>query len=921
MRLRTLGGVCLDGTDFARPKPLLLLAYLALEGPKHRRALAELFWGGASDPMSSLRVALSQVRKGAPGALVEEGERVAAGVACDAAELLVELDAGEIVDPLARYPGPFLDGLHLPDTGVELEEWVFETREYLAGRVRDAVLRLAEHDVAAGRSGRAAKRAGVARRLAGAPPMDPEELERVHRVLAAAGSPLAREVRAEAAGLGLSFAPQAGAGTARSARRPIGWAGQGAALPPDFGTSFVGRDEELVTLGSLLRRHDVRLVTVTGEGGIGKTRLTARAAAEELGREPFGDGVAFVRLDGLGDAAAVPGACADAIGAERARGEDPASAIARHVGSRPFLLVLDGFEHLTGAGAFVASLLGSCERLTAVVTSRTRLGLPGEQLLALEGLPIGVADDGGDDAVRLFVQRAKRVRLDFSPGRDELAAVASICRAVGGSPLAIELAAPLIRALGLAEIAEEVVRDPDLLATGTPGTPERHRSVRAAFASSWALLREGERRTLARLSTFAGAFDRAAAATVAGATIPTLVALVDASLLRAHADGRFRQHPLLRALGRDELDRDPEEAHETRRRHAGSIADLVEAAESEMKGPGQAAALALLDRAHDDVRAALAWATGAGERALARRIAGALWQYWSVRGHLREARAAFDAVLALGTADAPTRELGRALSGAGVIAFAQGDYDEARRRHEGAVEVRRRLDDRWGVAASLYNLGGVHAVTGDLDGARPRFEESLATFRALGHEWSVAVALANLGMLHAACGDVPAATACYAESLEIRRRIGDRLGAAEALGRLGSLAHRQGAHDRALAFSREALEAVVELGERSALPERLESLARVHLALGDAARAVRLWSAADRRRVELGRPLPPDARPTRAEDESAACAALSAGAVADARGTGREMDDAEAVADALGEPRPAGAVPGTRGRGASGGRS
>jgi predicted ATPase len=893
MRLRTLGRLALEGVDFRRPKPLLLLAYLALEGPRERRFLSELFWSAAVEPLTSLRVALGQLRRGAPGAITTEGAMVATSIPSDAGELLSGLGGDELADPLGLYAGPFLDAVPLRDLGVELEEWVYRTREYVAQRLRHHLLRRAELEAVDGNVRRAAEGAVEALDLPGAPELDPEELERLYRVLVVCDSPRAAEVRREATELGIALEHRAD--EARSRLRLVVRAQRAAPRfrLPQPATSFVGRDVELLALASLIRREDARLVTITGLGGIGKSRLAARVAGEEIGRDPFGDAVGFVGLDAVTDPERIADAVADQLALRREEGEGALAVLARELGDSPLLLVLDNAEHLVAGAAAIADLLAACPRSTLLVTSRVRLGLTGEQLFPIEGLPFATdgppADAMYSDALQLFVQRAKRVRLEFAVEPADLPHVREICRRVEGSPLAIELAAPWIRALPVEAIAEEIGHHLDFLTASSSDVPDRQRSLRATFEHSWELATLAERRALERLSVFVDGFDRPGAARVAGASIPLLAALVDASLIRHLPDGRFTQHPLLHAFAREKLARDSEHEWDARRAHAAYHRTLVEAGESALKGAGQAQALARLDGAYPDVRSALEWYVSEGMAQPAQGTAGALWRYWSVRGHLTEGRQWYRTALELGDADAATTERGKALSGAGVLAFMQADYDEARRLHEAAADVRRRLGEDWGLAASLYNLAGVHAVLGDLDAAAPIFEASVAAFRALGSDWSLALALGNLGVLRSARGDLDAAAACYEESLDLRRTAGDTLGVAETLVHLGNLSRRRGDEEAALVQLHRALALAVDVGERSALPPVLEAFASIFLATGDPLRAVRIWGAVAREREALELPLQADRVEAHALARAGARDAVGAAAFARAWGEGEAL--------------------------------
>lgn len=955
MRLRTLGGLRLEGSDFARPKPLLLLTYLAVEGPQHRRHLSELFWPRAAAPLSSLRTALAQLRRGAPGAVEADGQRLRAAVPSDVQAVL----AGA-ADPLAEpdYPGAFLDGLRLPDWGEELEEWVYATRELVAETVRSRLLARAEVLAGEGGVAAAAELAEAAYRLPGAPPPAPETIERAHRLLAAGGSPHAAALRREAEeyGIVLRAVPAAPAGrTATPSAPPTNLRPRAA--------SFVGRDLELVELARLLADRGNRLVTLVGPGGAGKSSLAWAAAHQELRGGTFTGGVFLASLEGTPDAA-VAATVADAMGLGPV---DTVRELAEALGDRGVLLVLDGCEGLVGGLGDVGELLEACEGVTVLATSRERLGLPGEQLFPVDGLPLPGAGEEGSraqylDSVRLFAQRAKRVDLAFALDERSLPHVAAICRAVAGSPLGIELAAALVRVLTPEEIAAELERDLDLLGTADAGVPDRHRSLRAAFDHSWDRLGPRERDALSALAAFAGGFTREAASRVAGVTVPVLAALIDKSLVSLRPGGRYETHPLVRKYALERLARDPRREAAVRRELAAYLIELCGDARAEAKGAADAGARARLEAEVENVRAALARALAAGDGATALRLASAAWLEWHDRGRWREARiwleravAAWDASRRAGggdlaravdgtpggapdgdTADDPELDgaLAEALLGIGVLAAAQGDLAEARRsterglavserrgdrarvgtllNHLGVIDlnegrfeaaearlrealaVRRELGDERAAAATLNNLGALAGRLGDTASARRHYEESLRAFRRLGDSSAVAILLGNLGDVAEYEGDLAAAEACYDESLALHRRLGYEPYVARSLVRLAAVARRRDQADAARSLCLEALAKLRDLGDLSGAAECLNELALVLAGSGRPELAASAWGAMSTLLERANTPLQPSLRAEHEEAVAAARDAAGDGAFDRAwrRGSGFTLDDA-----------------------------
>lgn len=449
MLLRTLGGLELAETPFSRPKPLLLLAYLALEGPKERRHLAELFWQGATDPLNRLAVTLARLRKAGPGMVCADHVRVWTALPTDAQEVLRAIEQGEYNAAVSLYRGPFLEGVYADDWGSEVEEWVYGTRDFLAAQVKMAHLALAEAEAGEGRFQEAAKRAETAFSVARTVGLEPSDITRLHTLLLAGGSPRALTLREEAKSFGVALlsTPDEARGTLRHV------AGLVRDIPSNLPgrSSFVGRDLELGQLATLLDDRDVRLVTVVGPAGVGKTSLALEAARQQLRLAHFADGVFFVPLDALSHASAIPNRLAEALGVPtQERGS--LLQIQRHIGTKTMLLVLDNYEHLLDGVSVVADLLQACPQLKLLATSRARLNLKEEWLFTLEGLVFAEGAAWPDHllaygAVNLFCQRARQVQPTFALTKENASGVGAICRLVEGFPLGLELAAAWVRVM------------------------------------------------------------------------------------------------------------------------------------------------------------------------------------------------------------------------------------------------------------------------------------------------------------------------------------------------------------------------------------------------------------------------------------------------------------------------------------------
>lgn len=680
--------------------------------------------------------------------------------------------------------------------------------------------------------------------------------------------------------------PPNATGTART--RPVG------RLPPQPGP-LIGRECELAALAALLVDPACRLVTLVGPGGIGKTRLGIQAAADR--REHFADGVAFVALDPLRSPDLLAPAIADALALPLQSQHDPREHLLDALREREVLLVLDNFEHLLDGAALVAAILSRAPGVKLIVTSRERLNLRGEWVVAVEGL--GVPTEGVDggidtyDAVRLFVECARKVRAQFAPEPAEWRHVAHICRLVGGMPLGIELAAAWVPVLPCAAIAREIAGNLDFLAMAPRDAPERHRNMRAVFDHSWRLLAEHQRDAFRRLTVFRGGFGPGAAAAVAAASLFTLSALLGKSFLRRTPAGRYEIHELLRQYGAGWLDADPEEARGARDRHCAYYLEFVARREGQLRGREQQAALDAIDAELENVRAAWLRAMEEGHAALIARAAEGLWLYFTGRGRIWEGEAAFARAVATLEATANTatavgtpREvaLGMALARQASYQFRLGAYRSARALLERSVALFRRLDaprelgfslnllaatthlegdyaeeqrllreslallsaagDRWCAAYSLNDLGLVTHLLGDTDGAQRLAWESRAIFEEFGDRRGIAFALNTLGEIAAHRGNYTEAELLHRESLALRRAINDCWGIAYSLNQLGIVAHLAHAGDEA---RRRFLEALRAARDDRALPivlDVLVELANFYVEEGDELYALDLLHAA-----------------------------------------------------------------------------
>lgn len=827
--------------------------------------------------MNSLRVALAQLRRGAPGALEANEMQVAALVRADAARLLDDLEAGRLAEAVDGYTGAFLPEFYLPDMGAELEEWLYSTREVLAERVRGALLVLAEADAAVGDFTAGRRRAETALRLSGAAPPEPETLTRLHRLLLAGGSPVASELYGEARSYGVSL------DTSRETARSRLSEGTGRLIPnklPVPPTSFIGRDPELLELAHLLADADTRLITLIGVGGVGKSRLALQAAHNELRGQHFRGGVFFIPLEALQDEDLIPASIAQALDIGLTN-DLSGSELARALGDRNVLLVLDNCEHLPATAHLVADLLAHGPGLKLLATSREPLNLSGEQLFRVEGLPLAQGELRLEhaqygDAVRLFVRRAKRAHLQFALSEDNLPHVLAVCRQLEGSPLGIELAAAWVRLMPPDAIAAEIGRSLDFLSGSSRDVSDRHRSLRAAFDSSWKLLSSAEQMLLRKLSVFEGGFTQRAASQVAGSSIARLASLVDKSLLRVLGEGRYDRHPLIYAFSAEKLTEHAEEKRSTQEAHAAYFAAMAEEADAHPSGAEQIIWLARLEREHDNLRAALRWALAGADVELGLRLAVRLYRFWYYRSHFAEGRRWLHAALERSEDLEPEPELlrAKALHAAGVLATEQGDTDTATTLFERHLRLARRSGDKAGEAASLNSLGIIAWGQHELTRARALIEKSLALRRELGRDELLPRALSNLGLVVLALGNYNEARAIFEESLSLSRRLEQRLGIAIALSNLGAVEVDQADAPGARTRFEDALALYREVGDKDGVAHCLEGFAAVATLQGRYKDAARLSGAADALREAIGSVLQPSDAARRARRLAPARAAL-----------------------------------------------
>jgi predicted ATPase/class 3 adenylate cyclase len=637
------------------------------------------------------------------------------------------------------------------------------------------------------------------------------------------------------------------------------------ALPnnlPQQTTSFVGRVRELAEIHRLLKT--TRLLTITGSGGAGKTRLALQVAAEQLTGE--GDGVWLVPLAAVAEPEGVAPAVAGALQVRETAGVPLTDALVRHLEGKRLLLILDNCEHLLDACAALAdSLLARCPGLRILATSQEPLDVAGEVVYQIPPLSIPqerhipLAEHLSEyEAVRLFTERARAVRSDFAVTPENASALVRICRQLDGMPLALELAAARVNVLSVKQLSERL-RDRFRLLTGGARTAlPQHQTLRAAIDWSYALLAEEERRLFSRLSVFTGPFVLDAAESVCGGegldpdrVLDLLSSLVRKSLVVAEeVEGSFRYRLLesLKAYGREQLCARGEEAR-LQERHFRCYSALAEECEKGA-GTGDEEAMRRLEAEQDNLRSALAWAQS-HDMGAALRLGWTLRFFWLRCGYWTEGRALLRQALE------EARDVGpewraRALQWAGVLAYAQGDYPDTLRCAGAAVELYTELKDRQGIISAEVNLARVAQRRGDFAAARSLYESHLHTFRELGSSGGIAASLQSLGVVAYCEGEVHVALSYFEQSVAMNRELGNRVALAIALHTLGRTLGLLGEYGREEACYEESLALFQKGSGRGAFADLMSSMAFAAWARGDLARAIELLHESRETLQEIG---------------------------------------------------------------------
>ena len=993
LRVRTLGAFAvwqgntpLPLSHRAARKPTMLLKCL-LSAPRrrlHREQLAEMLRPNADSAASAsyLRTIVHRLRRllGKPGYLRLEGDLLMLVPAPEgtppedwldalafehaAVAALAGRDVVACRTALALYGGDYL-----PDD--PYDELAVGRREELRGQYLALLLHLADLREGAGVLGEAAR---CLRAVLACDPCHEIAARALMRVQGAAGRP-AEAIRtyrqlAEALRRDLDLAPD----IESEAQYQAVTADRHAASTrncnlPTLLTSFLGREQELATLTQLLTSDGpsgtspaCRLLTLTGVGGCGKTRL-----AIELGHElrnSYPEGLWLVELAALAperkaDQDPIASQALEALGPRPDPDQAPMTTLVSFLRSRRALLVLDNCEHVpAGSAAFTATILGQCPNVRILVTSREALGVLGEKVWRLRSLAVparprdsafSVQDIGTHAAVRLLVERARQVRPDFALTLDNGRAVVEICARLDGIPLALELAAARLGQLSVGDLAARLQDRFRLLTSGNRTALPRHQTLRAAMDWGYELLSADEQALLRMLSVFAGGWTLDAVEAVCSGSpmearnVPDLLGcLISKSLVQiedaSETSLRYQLLETVRQYAAHHLQMQGEEGW-ARDRHLSWCLALVERAAPVLDGPEQRVWLDLLETEHDNLRSALAWCTRReGDVDAALRLTGALWLFWGYRGHWSEGRAWLSAALARAGGDPGVRI--RALRALGALAENQCDFRQARTAQAECLALARACGDDVEIANALNGLGNIARHENHLVEAAALFQETLAASRQAGHTRGIARALHNLALIAQEEGDYARAIALNEESLAHRRTLGDHLAVActqynqaicirlsgdlsratamfgallpqfEAFGdkwsvfavhnELGRIACDQGEYQAAVLHLDTSLRGFQDLGDTVALVDVLENWAGVVAGQGNPAQAVRLLGAVEVAHTAAGHPLPPGPQEVFAADIARVRRLLGAEDLFAAKwAEGQTVPLAEIIADVL----------------------
>lgn len=680
-------------------------------------------------------------------------------------------------------------------------------------------------------------------------------------------------------------------------------------LPATF-TSLIGRDKDIAAIQDYLTNPDIRLITLMGAPGIGKTRLSIASA----GKSPadFPDGIFFIALALLDHPSLIPSAIAQALGYVEKSDLPADQRLIKGIGNKQILLVLDNCEHLIeDAASLASSLLSACSRLKILATSREALQIPGEWLYSVPALDMPKEHSIIDietilefPALVLFAERARAARSDFVLNGGNIRAVVSICSQLDGLPLAIELIAARVKTLSIGQIAERLDDRFTLLTSNSRVAPSRQQTLHATLDWSYELLTETERELFRQLSVFVGGFTFEALEAVAqldsNQSIDNVLSrLVDKSLVivEQNKNARYQLLETIRQYAAEKLN----ESGNARRyhdRHLEYFLKYAEKVEPHLFSAEQRAWTNLLEMEHDNLRAALNWSLESDLIDAGLQMAGALAWFWHSSGHLRESSRWLEKLL---TSDHGLRETERAkaLRASAMISRDMGDYIQAKALAYSSIELYREIGDDQGMGLAFIELGATLTFEGKREEAIELLQESLSLLQSAGERWGTAYAQVLLGNAWFRLGDIERASSEWEASLRLTRELGDNSLMAWSLGGLGDVARLRREYNRAIEMFKESLKLNREVGNKLDTPYTLEALGLAVAALGKSEHAARLWGAAASWREAINEPLPLTFQEDYAASINHARTQLGEEAYASAWSEGYAMSPEQALALAL----------------------
>ncbi|MBE0669966.1 MAG: helix-turn-helix domain-containing protein [Anaerolineales bacterium] len=655
---------------------------------------------------------------------------------------------------------------------------------------------------------------------------------------------------------------------------------------PILPTPLIGRQQEVDELCKLLTDPHCRMLTIAGPGGMGKTRLALETASRS--QTDYEDGVYFVPLAPIHSSRFLIPVIADSMGFTLQGEHQPKEQLFNYLKDKHTLLLIDNLEHLLGDATvpeFFAELLEKTSKLKLLVTSRESIGLQGEWMYEIHGLPIPEGTDIDGTSVELFLQRARRAHVSFDATMEDYPAIVRICNLVNGMPLGIELAAAWVRTLSCREIASEIEHGLDFLSISAKDVPTRHRSIRAVFDHSWKLLTEEEQKILLHLAIFQGGFSREAAQEIANAALPALSALVSKSLIRRNGMGRYDLHEIIRQYAAERLADQPEVKEEAQALHGRYFINFLGQEDLPLRSSTQRESLAKLVADIDNIRSALEWALARQEFVLIETGLRAYSTLYDMLGWYQEGldylKCVQDVLSNRSLSDEEKKSLAHVLTARSLFALRTSQHEETQLMLEESLELLKSVHDPNTLEEALTFLGIINIIMGNLARAANLFEEGLKTARSINDKWYEALCLTELVGVDMLLGktetmheqfqaaveawrktgdlrftafgltslslsakdaqEYDEAQAALEESIEINAMIGDRMGLGNAYRSLGLLAQAQEKHVEAYEAFQKSLHYFNELGARWDIARLLSEMGRSALALGNDLEAEALW--------------------------------------------------------------------------------